>query len=130
MTAEAGRLFALDRADFHATLEHDVEVRDRLRANLAYRHELSQARLFRHLGATERDVLLENFVPVTAPSGRVIVREGEPGDRFYVVRSGEVRVTRGGAEVARLGPGEAFGETALLLGVPRTATVRAQQAQT
>ena len=70
-------------------------------------------------------MLLENFVPVTAPSGRVIVREGEPGDRFYVVRSGEVRVTRGGAEVARLGPGEAFGETALLLGVPRTATVRA-----
>jgi CRP-like cAMP-binding protein len=125
VAVESGRLFALDRGAFHATLEHDVEIRDRLKANLAYRHELSQAPLFRHLSATERDLLLEHFVPVSAAPGQVIVREGEPGDRFYVVQSGEVKVIKGGAEIARLGPGEAFGETALLLNVPRTATVRA-----
>jgi CRP-like cAMP-binding protein len=67
---------------------------------------------------------------VRYPAGANVVREGEPGDRFFALRSGAVVVehelpsglTR---EVARLGAGDCFGETALLDRVPRTASVRA-----
>jgi CRP-like cAMP-binding protein len=64
-------------------------------------------------------------VAVDYPAGGCVMREGEPGDRFYVVRSGEVRVTAGGSEVAVVGPGGFVGEIALLRDVPRTATVTA-----
>ncbi len=60
------------------------------------------------------------------PAGRTIVSEGEPGDRFYVLLSGLAAVTqadRGARSVLR--PGETFGEVALAMNVPRTATVTA-----
>ncbi|HEX5503002.1 MAG TPA: ATP-binding cassette domain-containing protein, partial [Thermomicrobiales bacterium] len=71
--------------------------------------------------------------PVAVEAGGVVVREGEPGDRFYLVESGKlaILVERGGEprQVAQLGPGEFFGEMALLgAGGHRTATVRADTA--
>jgi CRP-like cAMP-binding protein len=63
----------------------------------------------------------------TVAAGEVIVRQGQPADRFYVILSGECEVLRdrGSDEqsLSRLGPGRFFGETGLLAGVPRTATV-------
>jgi MFS family permease len=56
----------------------------------------------------------------TVRAGEAIVREGEVGDRFYVIESGEVAILGG-----TFGPGESFGEIALLRDVPRTATVTA-----
>ena len=62
---------------------------------------------------------------IVVPAGRTIIREGEAGDRFYVIEAGLVAILKNGVEVNRLGPGSYFGETALLRDVPRTATVTA-----
>jgi hypothetical protein len=58
---------------------------------------------------------------VRVAAGDVVFREGDPGDRFYVVEEGEVEIAG-----KTFGPGEAFGEIALLRDVPRTATVTAR----
>jgi MFS family permease len=69
--------------------------------------------------------LASQAVPVQVSTGTEVVRQGEPGDRFYVIESGRFEVAVDGARTAELGPGEFFGEIALLRNVPRTATVKA-----
>ena len=60
---------------------------------------------------------------VAVVPGVPIVRQGDRGDRFYAVADGELRVTVDDRECRVLGPGDGFGEIALLRDVPRTATV-------
>lgn len=67
----------------------------------------------------------------TAPSrtfrqGEVIIRQGDTATAFYVVEHGAVTVSKDGKVVARLAPGQYFGEIGLLHGIPRTATVTAE----
>jgi CRP/FNR family cyclic AMP-dependent transcriptional regulator len=57
--------------------------------------------------------------------GRTLVREGQPGREFFVLVDGSVRVSRKGRKLSELGPGDFFGEIALLTDTPRTATVTA-----
>ena len=63
--------------------------------------------------------------PIEVDAGEAVVTQGESGDRYYLIQSGEARVLVDGAEVRALGTGEGFGEIALLRRVPRTATVQA-----
>ncbi|HEY0581927.1 MAG TPA: cyclic nucleotide-binding domain-containing protein [Chloroflexota bacterium] len=121
----AGRVFVLERAAFEAFLASDLAVRARLETALGYRDAVAEMPLFRDLSSAELDLLLARLVPLSVEPGEVVLRQGESGERFYVVRSGMVEVERDGEVLARLGAGEAFGEIALLLDVPRTATVRA-----
>jgi MFS family permease len=74
-------------------------------------------------------VVIEQLVLAAEPhsygDGDVVTHEGDPGDLFYVVTAGSAAVSVAGESRPALGPGDAFGEIALLHDVPRTATVTA-----
>jgi CRP-like cAMP-binding protein len=63
---------------------------------------------------------------VDVPAGKELVKEGDNGSEFFVIVEGEADVSQNGRKVATRGPGEFFGEMALLESVPRTATVTAK----
>jgi MFS family permease len=69
--------------------------------------------------------LARGLKPVHVPAGQAVFRQGDPADRFYIIEIGQADVVGDGHLVATLGPGEGFGEIALLRRVPRTAMVRA-----
>jgi MFS family permease len=83
--------------------------------------------MFAALPAVALEHLAANLQPVSISSRSRVFSEGENGDLFYVIAGGEVAVSKGRTTTARLGPGDYFGEIALLRGVPRTATVTARK---
>ena len=88
--------------------------------------ELSRVGLLTSLPGETLALLAERMVREDLPGGRTVVAEGEPGDRFYVLLSGMARVTQKGRGTrSMVRPGETFGEVALAMGIPRTATVTA-----
>jgi CRP-like cAMP-binding protein len=72
------------------------------------------------------DRLAGEFIERTYAPGEAITEEGEAGRTFVVIESGEATVTVHGEEVGKLGPGEAFGEMALIDKSARSATIKAK----
>jgi hypothetical protein len=81
--------------------------------------------IFAPLPAPAVERLASQLEPVEVSAGTEVIGQGDPGDRFYVIESGRFGVTVDGAPTGELGPGDFFGEIALLRNVPRTASVKA-----
>ena len=81
--------------------------------------------IFASLGPPELEHLAAHLVPLHVNPGTAVIRQGEPGHHFFIVVDGRVSIEVDGRPVREEGPGESFGEIALLRDVQRTATVRA-----
>ncbi len=88
--------------------------------------DLSSIWLFSACSAKELRMVRKALEELTVKPGKVLCEEGTPGREFFLIVDGEVAVQRGGRRVATLGPGQYFGELALLDREPRSATVTAQ----
>ena len=103
----------IERAD-HAAVVPDHEMR-----------LLRGVTMFRPLPLTVVEQLAMGAQTATFEPGTAILEEGEVGDRFYIIVRGAAEVVSGKRRLRELGPGDSFGEIALLRDSPRTATVRA-----
>ena len=91
---------------------------------------MNQARLkdvpfFSSMSEQDLAAVAQQTDEIRVAAGRVLAREGDLGEGFFVIQSGTAEVTRGGAPVAKLGAGDFFGEIALIREDRRTATVTA-----
>jgi CRP-like cAMP-binding protein len=82
--------------------------------------------LFSDLSKKDAEEIARTFKERTFSAGDVIAAEGQRGIGFFLIESGSAKVTRGGEDRITLGPGDYFGEIALIDDGPRTASVTAQ----
>jgi CRP/FNR family cyclic AMP-dependent transcriptional regulator len=87
--------------------------------------QLKNVPLFAALPDKDLKSLANSLRERTFPAGGVVVEEGKSGVGFFLIESGEATVTRGGNAVRKLGPGDYFGEIALIAETPRSATITA-----
>jgi len=122
-------VLSLSRQDFDRLVKARFALREKVDRSIARADLLRRMPLFAELDALQIQLIAAQLRKETYEPGAVIIRQGEIGETFYVIESGRVQVsvTKDGEErvVAERGPGEYVGEIALLLKVPRTATVRA-----
>lgn len=120
VTAVTGvTLLALDRESFNNLLGPLREVLDQ---NMNMR-VLSSVKIFEKLNKEEKTKVAKSFEFETFPAGTTIIREGDKGRKFYIIKDGNARVVAAGTEVGQLSVGQYFGEMALLDDEVRKASV-------
>ena len=97
-----------------------------LRRKDQYLEHLAKVPLFSACSKKELQTIARASDDVEVPSGKVLVEEGKPGHEFFLIIDGNASVKRGKREIAKLGPGQYFGELALLDRGPRSASVIAK----
>jgi CPA2 family monovalent cation:H+ antiporter-2 len=107
---EVARIKAAEKAAAHKTLSPQELV--------------ERFPMFAHLTLEQREVVILHFQPATAQPGERVIRKGDEADAAYFISSGAVEVRVANRRI-RLGPGEFFGEMALISGQPRSANVTA-----
>jgi putative peptide zinc metalloprotease protein len=124
------KLLAFPTDAFWKELAGTMAWETRLRMALGERERLEELPIFASMGSRQLDLLAVKLEVRDVAAGETLIRQGDPGDTFYIVREGELEVLvsgNGGRRRANLlQPGDFFGEIALLYQVPRTATVRAR----
>lgn len=111
------------KEELYKYLQENTDYQDKVRF-------LFQVPLLKRLPLDQQPLVARAAKSVKFPPRTVIIKEGEMGDDFYVLRQGEASVTvhtpKGDKVVGRLGPGDYFGEKALLASEPRTATITSE----
>jgi CRP-like cAMP-binding protein len=122
-------LLSLRRLDFDRLVKARFALREKVDASIARVDLLCRMPLFAELDTQQVQHIAATMREAAYETGQVIIRQGEIGEMFYVIQAGRVQVAveQAGAHkvLAERGPGEYLGEIALLLKVPRTATVTA-----
>lgn len=122
-------VLSLSRTDFNQLLKVCFEMYGKIGSSITHMNLLRQIPLFADMDSGELQLIVAQMAEERVEAGAIIIRQGEEGATFYVIESGRVEVivaTEDGERVVNeRGPGEYFGEIALLLQTTRTATIRA-----
>lgn len=120
------KLWAIDRDTYRRILMGST-----IRKRKMYEEFLGKVSILDSLDKWERLTIADALVPISFPDGHTVVEQGHAGEDFYIIEEGKAIVLQQKnenepqVEVKQLGPGDYFGEIALLFNRPRAATVKA-----